>query len=280
MELKEQKKLKLLKELTLLDRFLFDEVLEDREAYEAVLEIILGRNVRLKESPQSEKEVRTLPSYRGIRMDVWGRDMEDTVYNSEMQKKDTKNLPKRSRYYQAALDCGLMEPGSVDFNKLNDACLITIAPFDLFGLDRCLYTFRMRCDEEPDLSLNDGAVRIFLYTRGGKNDGVSQELLDFLNYVESTDERIISESRSPRLKCLHQRVTAVKNSESSEVRYMQLWEEKALERMEGIGEGEQLFAALTERLLKDSRTDDLLKAANDREFRYALYQEYGLNIPK
>lgn len=43
MDLKEQKRPKMLKDLMQLDRFLFDEVLEDRETYEAVLEIILGR---------------------------------------------------------------------------------------------------------------------------------------------------------------------------------------------------------------------------------------------
>ena len=231
------KKPKMLKELTLLDRFLFDEVLEDRETYEAVLEIILGRSIRLKEAPQSEKELRTLPSLRGIRMDVWGQDEEDTVYNSEMQKRNTKNLPRRSRYYQAVLDSGLLVPGTVDFNQLSDACLITIAPFDLFGLGRCIYTFRMRCDEAPDLNLEDGAVRIFLNTRGTETEGVSQELLDFLGYIECTDERIADRSQSPRLKRLHQRVAAVKSNEASEVKYMQLWEELAYERLEGREEG-------------------------------------------
>ena len=104
-----RRKRKELKELNLLNRFLFNEVLEDPVAYRAVLEIILGHNIRLKANVQSEKEIRTLPTFRGIRLDVWGQDEEDNIYNSEMQRKNTRNLPRRSRYYQSVLDAGLLE---------------------------------------------------------------------------------------------------------------------------------------------------------------------------
>ena len=41
-------------------------------------------------------------------------------------------------------------------------------------------------------------------------------------------------------------------------------------------EGEARFAALTEKLLKDQRSDDLLKATGDKAYRDKLYQEYQL----
>jgi len=40
--------------------------------------------------------------------------------------------------------------------------------------------------------------------------------------------------------------------------------------------GDKQFAALTEKLLTASRTEDLLRAAKDREYRKKLYREYGL----
>lgn len=226
-----------LRELTLLDRFLFDEVLEDPAAYQAVLEIILGREIRLKENTQSEKELRTLPAFRGIRLDVWGQDMDETIYNSEVQQKNTRNLPRRMRFYQAVMDAGLLEPGCVDFNQLNDVYLIMIAPFDLFGLDRCVYTFRMKCEEVPNLNLGDGAVRMFLNTRGKKRDGVSAELLELLDYMEHTNSVSALALSSPRLRRIGRRVEAVKCNEGSEVKYMQLWEEKVMDRQEAREEG-------------------------------------------
>lgn len=45
---------------------------------------------------------------------------------------------------------------------------------------------------------------------------------------------------------------------------------------EGIKEGESLFAKLTDRLIQDSRMDDLRKAVQDRGIREALYEEYGI----
>lgn len=228
---------KLLKDLNLIDRFLFAEVMEDPSAYQAVLEMIFEKEIHLKDSVQSEKEFRTLPSLRGIRLDVWGEDEEDTIYNSEMQGWDTKNLPKRSRYYQSVMDAGLLEPGIVDFNALNDVWLITIIPFDLFGADRCRYTFRMRCVESESIELGDGAARIFLNTRGSNKEGLSEELQAFLKYVEHSDEETLALCDSERMKRLHECVIKVKSNEVSEVKYMQFWEEKVLERQAGIKEG-------------------------------------------
>ena len=52
--------------------------------------------------------------------------------------------------YQAQLDVSLLEPGSKDFNLLNDSCFILIAPFDLFGYGLYRYTFEGTCRECPD----------------------------------------------------------------------------------------------------------------------------------
>ena len=99
----------------------------------SIFEIILGKEIALKHLPQTEKEQRTTPLSRFIKRDVWAWDTEDTVYDTEVQKEDTNNLPKRSRYYQAMIDSKLLLPGEVDFNKLNQVYIILITPFDLFG---------------------------------------------------------------------------------------------------------------------------------------------------
>mgnify|MGYP000425138954 CR=1 FL=1 len=50
--------MKPLAELTLLDRFLFACVMEDRGTMELVLSIILGEEIRLAGQPQAEREMR------------------------------------------------------------------------------------------------------------------------------------------------------------------------------------------------------------------------------
>ena len=52
---------KSLKELNLLDKFLFDEAMDDPENVKTMLDIILSQNTNLKHPPQTEK--RTENSY-------------------------------------------------------------------------------------------------------------------------------------------------------------------------------------------------------------------------
>lgn len=179
-----------LEELNLLDKFLFDEAMEDRETYQNVISILLENEIDILEKPETEKELRISPELREVRLDVVGMDQAGKLYYTEMQKQNTGNLIKRSRYYQAQLDVSLLEPGSTDFNLLNDSCFILIAPFDIFGRGLYRYTFESVCRECPDLRLEDGAVRIFINTKGTNRESFSQEFLDFMEYIEkTTDEK-------------------------------------------------------------------------------------------
>ena len=65
--------MKTLHELTLFDRFLFNETMEIPEAHEAVLRIILGdEKLKLLSQVQTEKEMQTAPWLRSI-LYVWTR---------------------------------------------------------------------------------------------------------------------------------------------------------------------------------------------------------------
>ena len=217
---------KSLQDLTLLDRFLFAEVMEDAETFENVLSIILGQDISIKGHPQSEHEKRTSPLKRQVRLDVWAEDDTDAVYNIEAQKENTKNLPHRSRFYQALIDSKLLDPGEIDFSKMKDCYSIIIAPFDLFGEGLYQYTFQMTCAETGQ-PLEDGATRIFLNTHGKNSEDISPELKELLYYMEHTTEEI--SCSTSRLQQIKNHVNIVKSSEEIGVKYMQEWEEKILE---------------------------------------------------
>lgn len=230
---------KSLQDLTLLDRFLFAEVMEDPKTFENILSIILGEDISIKGRPQSEHENRTSPLKRQVRLDVWAEDETDVVYNVEAQKENTKNLPHRSRFYQALIDSKLLDPGEVDFSNMKDCYTIIIAPFDLFGRGLYQYTFQMTCAETGQ-PLEDGATRIFLNTHGKNSEDISPELKELLYYMEHTTEEI--SCSTSRLQEIKNHVNIVKSSEEIGVKYMQEWEEKILEkrkaRAEGRAEGE------------------------------------------
>lgn len=123
-----------------------------------------------------------------------------------------------------------MPPGVVDFNLLNEVLIVMITPFDLFGYGLYRYTFQMRCEEVPELKLDDGATRIFLNTKGKHPELVSQELIELLKYMEHSTDEVSEQCKSERIQKMHRRVCRIKASEKTEVKYMQAWEEKLLER--------------------------------------------------
>lgn len=273
-----------LKDLNLLDRFLFAEAMEDPENMRDVLEIILGKEVVLQHLPQTEKEQRTTPAYRFAKLDVWTKDMDDTIYDTEVQGKNTKNLPKRSRFYESMIDSKLLEPGEKDFNKMNDVYIILIAPFDLFGEGKYMYTFQMTCQESSSVLLKDGATRIFLNTHGTNPEDVSPELVELLRYIENTTQEMADSCASARIHKMQERICSIKSSEEVSVKYMQRWEELELEkdearaegRAEGFAEGRNSIAKLMDKLLEENRVDDCKRAVKDPEFCQKLMDELGI----
>lgn len=226
-----------LAELNLLDKFLFDEVMEDSGTYETMISILLENEVRLIGKPEAEKELRVSSQLRAIRLDVVSMDDKKKLYYTEMQKKNTGNLKKRSRYYQAQMDVSLLEPGTKNFNLLNDSCMILIAPFDLFGKGLYRYTFEGTCRECPELRIEDGATRVFINTRGNNREAFSQEFLDLMEYLSSSTRATVNKSASENIWRIHRRVEQVRQSEKAGVKYMQRWEELAEARDEGCEEG-------------------------------------------
>ena len=277
-----------LKDLNLMDKFLFDEAMEDKDNMKTLLDIVLGQDTHLKYPPQTEKEFRNSKENRQIRLDVYAIDEDDVVYDTEPQKQNTKNLPKRSRLYQGLIDSNLLPPGSIDFNALNTVIIIMIMPFDLFGYELYQYTFRMKCEEISELELEDGATRIFLNSHGKHPEFVNPELIELLEYMEKSTDTVAKKCESKRIHQMHERITKLKSSKEMEIKYMQKWEEREIERQEAYAEGERVgekrgrtegetrINKLTKYLLEQERTEDLKKAVSDAAYQAKLLKELGL----
>ncbi|MBE5970051.1 MAG: Rpn family recombination-promoting nuclease/putative transposase [Lachnospiraceae bacterium] len=229
--------MKTLQELTLLDRFLFDQTMEDTETYEALLRIILGdEELKLLTPSQTEKELRTAPWLRSIRVDVFAMD-DFSIYNTEMQKEWRNDLVKRSRYYQALIDSSLLEPGVPNYNNMKNTTIIMITPFDLFGQKHFVYTFEDVCIDDPTLKLNDGAKRIFINTHGTNVDDVSPEFIALMKFIEYNEGIDKTGTKAPNLEKIVDRVGQVKASEKVGVLYMQKWEEEIIMKQQAEKEG-------------------------------------------
>lgn len=275
-------KIKTIKELNLEDDFLFAKVMSDTEICKEVLEKILNVKIEKIIMLEEQKVIDLLIESKGIRLDVYVKDENNTVYNVEMQRGKNKNLPKRFRYYQGNIDLDLISKGE-DYKKLKKSFVIFICTFDLFGQGRHVYTFENRCIEDNNLSLDDGTKKIILNTKGILND-VDSEMHDFLRYIEDTTDLAAEKSSGNLVKHIHKKVKEVKNNEKVEVEYMTLLErdrekieegiEKGIEQGIEIGKADLLIKQLSKRFkeLPESYIEKIKLLSEDK------LEEIGMDI--
>ena len=197
---------------------------------------------------------------------------------------------------ESLLDKFISSLNQIEYKKI----IILIAPFDLFGKRKYMYTFEMTCKEDPSVSLEDGATRIFLNTHGDNPDEVSPELVELLHYIEHTTQDMADGCKSERIHKMQKRICSIKSSEEVSVRYMQRWEEMEMEKeaarelglaegrtqgltegrtqglAEGRAEGRSSMARLIDKLLEENRIEDCKRIAKDPEFCQHMMEEFGI----
>ena len=134
-----------------------------------------------------QREFRYTVDGKPIRLDVYNEDRYGTVYDTEMENLNHKpvewhQLPKRSRYYQGAIDIDYMDKGK-SYKKLPESRVMFICTFDPFKKGLCKYTFQECCGEMPGLTLGDGTQKIFYNCKYQGND-LPEELRKLYDYVE------------------------------------------------------------------------------------------------
>ena len=181
-----------------------------------------------------------------------------------MQVSHTKELPKRSRYYQSMIDLQLIDKGQL-YDELKRSYVIFICPFDLYGKGRHIYTFENICKEDGSISMGDEAVKIFLNAKGTLDD-VSDELKAFLDYVAG------KKPKDAYVERLEEAVKEAKQNREWRHEYMTL----LMRDQENVKKGEEMLAKLIILLSEDGRLSDVIKVSQDKEYRQELYVEYHI----
>ena len=154
---------KSLQELTIKNNFMFAAVMLDPQNCQELLELILNIPIsRVK--VDAEKSLVYDPRYRGIRMDVYVKDENNTCFDVEMQVR-TDSIEKRSRYYHSHMDMDALQRG-LEYELLPDSYVIFICDFDPVGAGKYVYTEGRYYLEAPEYPVQDGHHTIFLSTCG------------------------------------------------------------------------------------------------------------------
>lgn len=219
-----------------------------------------------------------------MRLDVYVKDSKETVYDIEMQAVNTKELPKRARYYQSMIDLQMLDKG-LHYKYLKPCYIIFICPFDAFQKGRHIYNFENSCKEEKSLALEDGVTKIFL-NADSELDDVRPELKVFLDYVAGIH------SEDAFIKQLEQAVEKAKKNRRWRHEYMTLLmrDQENLEKgriegrregkREGKIEGEAIgiknTLSLIQKLMENGRLDEIEKIQEDKEYCEKLFREYHI----
>lgn len=261
-------------ELGISNDFLFGKVMQNAELCKELLQRILpDLKIDRIEYPEVQKSIRPDIDAKSVRLDVYVQDGKNTVYDIEMQATDTKELPKRTRYYQSMIDLQMIDKGEY-YKNLNPCYIIFICPFDLFGKGRHIYTFVNLCKEDTGIALEDGTTKLFL-NADSEMDDISEELKVFLDYVagKKSDDSFITK--------LEQALNEAKKNRKWRHEYMTLLmrdqENQEIGEERGINKGEERMLMLIEKLIEEKRFDDISKIRADKTYRQKLYLEY--NIP-
>ena len=215
---KKKRTRKKFEDLTITDNYMFQAVMKNPRHVKPLLEMVIEKKIRKIEVITPEKTVETGYDSRGIRMDVYVEDDENTVYDVEMQASKKWHFGKRFRYYQSAIDVDIVNKGE-DFGKLKNSFIIFITTYDPYGKDWYMYPFETLCNWDSSIEMNDHAKRIVLNTKGTKDkEGheVSDEIKAMLSYMDG------NAPESEYSKMLDNAVKQIKGSQERRLEYMNL----------------------------------------------------------
>ena len=152
-----------------------------------------------------------------------------------MQVVNEHNIPKRMRYYQAAIDIAFLDKGT-HYKALNDSYIIFVCLFDAIGKGKPLYTFENICLEDRQTPLRDGTKKVIINAQAFRK-AENKELRGFLEYVKTGT---VNTEYIGRIETM---IQTVKNNEQArqEYRFMSGFEMDAREegRSEGLVQGIQ-----------------------------------------
>ena len=211
-------------DLTLQDDFMFCKVMQNEGLCKTLIEMILFDTIGKITYISVQHNINTYEQAKSVRFDVLVQTENSKFYDVEMQVSNERNIPKRMRFYQAAIDISFLDKGNF-YNDLNDSFIIFICLFDVIGKNRPVYTFENICFEDKNISLQDGTKKIIINTEAFYNTK-NKELKEFLEYLKT------GKTKSEFTRRIEEMIQTVKQNEQArqEYRLMSTFEMDAMDR--------------------------------------------------
>ena len=175
--------IKRFEDLTFTDDFMFCKTMQNPRLCKRLIEMILSDKIGKIAYISVQHNISTYEQAKSVRFDVLVQAENSKLYDVEMQVSNERNIPKRMRFYQAAIDISFLDKGN-SYNSLNDSFIIFICLFDIIGKNRPVYTFENLCIEDKNTSLQDGTRKVIINAEAFNNTE-DKELKEFLEYLKT-----------------------------------------------------------------------------------------------
>ena len=201
---------------------MFAMVFSHKEIAKPFLEAVLGIKIHELRDPEPEKTVEVSPFYKGIRYDVFVKETGhggETLrsFDIEMQMEDTKEIPKRTRYYQAMCDSESLNKGEVYYN-LKELYIMFLCPEDIFGQGKAVYRFKNLEVNNPEIELGDLCFKNF-YIFNKYRDVAEKSIREYMEYFATR------KPSSPETKKIDRMVKWYQTDNETRKRYM-TWQQE------------------------------------------------------
>ena len=198
-------------DLTFTDDFMFCKAMQNPRLCKKLIEMILFDTIGKIAYISIQHNINTYEQAKSVRFDVLVQAENGKLYDVEMQVSNERNIPKRMRFYQAAIDISFLDKGN-SYNSLNDSFIIFICTFDAIGKNRPIYTFENLCIEDKNTSLQDGTRKVIINAEAFNNTE-DKELKGFLEYLKTGN---VNNEFTREIETM---IQAVKNNEQARQEY-------------------------------------------------------------
>ncbi len=168
------------RKFNLLSNVFMSVALDDKDACEYVLKILTGiKDLKVKEI-RSQYRISKIHSHDAI-LDILAEDSTGQLYNLEIQRSETIDHARRTRFYGAMIDSEYLEKGKT-YGELPDVYIIYISETDLWKAGYTVYPVN-KYFENTALNYVDG--QYISYVNAEVDDG--SETAKLMKYFKTAD---------------------------------------------------------------------------------------------
>lgn len=184
--------------LTLFSDVFMTTALKDVAACQHVLRILTGIKTLIVKTVRTQYRISNITSHDAI-LDVLAENGKGHLMNIEIQRADTIDHARRTRFYGSMIDSEYLQKGKT-YSEMPDVHIIYISETDLWNAGRTTYLVK-KFFEGTDVSYDDGLY--IRYVNAAVDDG--SDIARLMEYFKTTDPEDASQGdlskRVHLLKC-------------------------------------------------------------------------------